>query len=240
MAAKVLYSALIAAEFLFVPWFLKAQWPNKTRKSLILKMICATIFVSLGLLAAGISGHWGSYTEVMIIGLVMSWLGDFLLHVSPKVALFIMGGAAFLTAHVFYITAYITAQKAVLPGAASFDSREITAALILAAVIMSTLLLMKINFGMIAIPGALYLVMVSMMFVKATSLGVRMLLSGVPNGGILCALLSLGGLFFVLSDTTLAMIMFDTRFKKFKLKVFNIVTYFAAQVMLASTVLFIS
>ncbi|MBQ7100269.1 MAG: hypothetical protein IJN81_01455, partial [Clostridia bacterium] len=53
------------------------------------------------------------------------------------------------------------------------------------------------------------------------------------------ALLLLGGFMFIQSDGSLALITVDTRYKKFKLKVYNIITYFGAQICLALTILFI-
>jgi hypothetical protein len=49
--------------------------------------------------------------------------------------------------------------------------------------------------------------------------------------------LIVGSLCFVLSDATLGMLNFGPK-KTFPLKCFNIGTYYAAQVLLASTILF--
>ena len=54
---KVLLVSAIALEFVFVPLFLKAMWPQKTKKSLALKMVCTALFISVGFLAVKISGN---------------------------------------------------------------------------------------------------------------------------------------------------------------------------------------
>ncbi|MBO5895884.1 MAG: hypothetical protein J6Q83_01170 [Clostridia bacterium] len=51
--------------------------------------------------------------------------------------------------------------------------------------------------------------------------------------------LVLGSLCFLLSDVVLGFIMFGGFKKNYPIKIFNIVTYFAAQVLLASSILFI-
>ena len=65
----------------------------------------------------------------------------------------------------------------------------------------------------------------------------RCLIAGTPLCGAAAAVLIVGSLCFVLSDATLAMLNFGPK-KTFPLKCFNIGTYYAAQVLLASTILF--
>ena len=86
----------------------------------------------------------------------------------------------------------------------------------------------------------LYAVIITVMFLKASALGIKYYLSG-AEGGIYAALvLTVGSFFFVLSDASLAVILFGGKGKSYTLKIFNIVTYFWGQVMLASSILFIN
>ena len=78
------------------------------------------------------------------------------------------------------------------------------------------------------------------MVVKASSLGLNFWLQGGKYGIIAFIVLSVGSLCFVLSDASLGIIMFGGQKRNKPLKVFNIATYFAAQVMLASSILFIN
>ena len=59
------YRILMAASILLlagiVPFFLKAGWPKKTRKSLLLKMICSTLFILVGVLAIVLAGQFSRY-----------------------------------------------------------------------------------------------------------------------------------------------------------------------------------
>ena len=44
-----------------VPFFLKAGWPKKTKKSLLLKMICSTLFILVGVLSILLAGRFSHY-----------------------------------------------------------------------------------------------------------------------------------------------------------------------------------
>jgi hypothetical protein len=91
-----------------------------------------------------------------------------------------------------------------------------------------------LKFGVVVYTGVLVL-----MFLKATSLGLNYMLSGGENGLWALLTLALGSLFFLLSDATIGVLMFGGQKKNRPLKIFNIVTYFAGQMLLASSILFI-
>ena len=196
-----------------VPFFLKAGWPKKTKKSLLLKMICSTLFILVGVLSILLAGRFSHYALWILCGLGFSWLGDFFLHVSSKMLYFLLGLFSFLTAHIFYVVAFCTALQKTFPEAGFFNPYE---CLCIAAVVI---------IGLVT------------MMVKASSLGIRCLIAGTPLCGAAAAVLIVGSLCFVLSDATLAMLNFGPK-KTFPLKCFNIGTYYAAQVLLASTILF--
>ena len=88
------------------------------------------------------------------------------------------------------------------------------------------------------VPCAVYGMFVSMMMIKSSLLSIRLLAEGVSGMTVPAVLLLVGGICFFLSDGSLALISFDTRYKKFRLKVFNIVTYFGAQICLALSILY--
>ena len=56
---------------------------------------------------------------------------------------------------------------------------------------------------------------------------------------MICVTVALGAILFVLSDGSLGMILFAGKKGNRPLKIFNIVTYFAAQILLASSIFFI-
>ena len=107
-----------------VPFFLKAGWPKKTKKSLLLKMICSTLFILVGVLSILLAGRFSHYALWILCGLGFSWLGDFFLHVSSKMLYFLLGLFSFLTAHIFYVVAFCTALQKTFPEAGFFNPYE--------------------------------------------------------------------------------------------------------------------
>lgn len=239
-AYKIAILCMVCAEIILVPLFIKAQWPNKTKKSLTLKMICASLFVAIGVTAMVGGQNDSLYAILMVVGFIMCWFGDLFLHVSPKQIYFLIGLVFFLIGHVFFASAYTTAITDLFPEASVFDWREIIAIVILLIVgITGQRLTMTHRLGKATIPVLIYTIALLTMLVKACSLGVRYALAGMPYATGVCLLLCIGGLLFVISDSTLVYINFDKR-RNLPLKAVNLVTYFGAQVLLACSILFIS
>lgn len=238
-AYKIVILCMIFAEVILVPLFIKAQWPKKTKKSLALKMICASLFVAIGVTAMVGRQNYSPYAVLMVIGLAMCWFGDLFLHVSPRQIYFFVGLIFFLIGHVFFASAYTVAITDMFPQASVFDWREMIAiASLLVVGIVDRHFTMSHKLGRAAVPVLIYAIALLTMFVKACSLGIRYVLAGMPCGVGVCLLLCFGGALFVASDSSLVYINFDKR-KTFPLKAFNLVTYFGAQVSLASSILFI-
>lgn len=234
-----LCSALVLVEIIFVPIYLKKMWPTKNWGSLGYKMVCATAYLAL---AAFITANAGvsKYSSMMLGGFAFSWLGDFALHIpKPSKLYFSIGTAFFAAAHVFFCLAYIGAQKRLFPDIPIFYWWEIVLTAALVGIYFTICLIRKVPFGILAVPMVPYGFFVTMMTLKSTSLAIRLLCSQGIGALAPAVLLLLGGLMFIQSDGSLALITVDTRYKKFKLKVYNIITYFGAQVCLALTILFI-
>ena len=222
------------------PLFLKLSWPNRSIKSLLAKMLSASLFVCVGLLSAKISSNESSFAYTMLIGLALGWIGDYFLH-SDKQSFFAIGFAAFMAGHIAYITAYCRALNT-FEGYNQFNAIEILTLVALVVCGMLVFKYFKFEFSMkiLKVGILVYSVILMTMFIKATSLGVNFMLSGVQNGVMALIVLSLGSLLFVLSDTTIGILMFGGQKKNRPLKIFNIVTYFAGQMLLASSILFVN
>lgn len=241
MVLKIALAACCALEFLFVPLFLKAMWPNPTKKSLLLKMICASLFVAVGVLSMYISENFTTFAIMMLVGLIFGWLGDFFLHVNTTFICFCIGFTNFLVGHLVYIAAYIKTLTVLSPGYDHFNAVEICAVAILVVLALFFAIKFKLN-----IPGiiskffiALYFVILALMFVKATALGYAYLSTGATYGWVALVVLCFGSLNFLASDVLIGIIMFGGKKKNYPLKIVNIVTYFVAQVLLALSILFI-
>ncbi len=232
-------TALILIEIIFVPLYLKKMWPTKNWYSLGYKMICASAYVILSAVITNAAGGINSYSLPMIIGFAASWFGDLMLHIpKPTKVFFGLGMVFFAVAHIFYCLAYIGVQRTFFPQVKTVSLQEISAAVIIIAVFLMVCLIKKVSFGSMLIPCAVYGIFVSMMMIKSSLLSIRLLTEGISGMAVPAVLLLVGGISFFLSDGSLALISFDTRYKKFRLKVFNIVTYFGAQICLALSILY--
>lgn len=241
MVYKILFAACVVLEIAVVPWFLKEQWPKKTKKSLFLKMICATLFVLAGVLSMKISGNTGDYATLVMTGLCCCWLGDFFLHVRPHPLFFGAGVLSFLAGHVFYISAYGKALNSFFPEKGFFNVKDIAAVAVIVIVgAAAAKLIFKMKFGIAAVLILPYTITISTMLVKAFSLGAGMLRNGLENALAVMLILGFGSLLFVISDAILGVIIFRKDKKSFPLKVVNIVTYFSAQLLIASSIMLIS
>ena len=230
-------AALIAIQIIFVPIYLKKMWPTKNWKSLGYKMICATSYLLLALTAVITDGSFDGYSCMMFIGFILSWFGDLMLHIPrPTKKFFVIGMIFFMAAHIFYCLGYIEIQKNMFSSLPVFAPWEFITAAVLVAIYFAVCGIKKVNFGEMLIPSIIYALFVTLMMVKSFSVAIQ-LISGSESHSVTTALLLLvGGISFVMSDGSLALISFDTKYKKFRLKVFNIVTYFIAQTCLALTI----
>ncbi|MEI6577995.1 MAG: lysoplasmalogenase family protein [Eubacteriales bacterium] len=237
---KILLALAVALEFLFVPLFLKAMWPKKTKKSLALKMVCTFLFISTGFLAVAISGNTTAFAHLMLSGLVLGGVGDFFLHASSKPAFFITGLMSFLCGHICYISAFWWVTKQYFPGVNFINPAEMGAILLIYASFVIYAIYKKNDFGSALVPVILYAASLITMFVKASSLGIRLATVSTPNATLICIVLIGGALQFFMSDSLWANINFNGHKKSRSMKNANIITYFGAQVLLACTILVIS
>ena len=235
----ILFIIAFAIEMAVTPLFLKYQRPGMSWKSRTTKMICATMFVSLGLLSIKISGNTTPFAMFMLYGLISSWFGDLFLHFK-KVPVVLIGGIAFFSAHVLYTIAYLKAQKDMFPDYPVFAWYEILCVCAVLAIFVIIAVKTKLQIKKIALCGVIpYAVMITTMAVKACSLAVRCFVSRGADAALLMFTLIAGSVLFVLSDGSIVFLMFDDRYRKnIPLKNFNIWTYFIGQSLLAASIMF--
>lgn len=231
----------VVVEAIFTPFFLHYQRPGICLKSFICKMICASMFLSVGILAFIYSGNESQFALFMLIGLGCSWFGDMFLHMKQgcKVT-FGIGMAFFAAAHVLYLVAYYKATKLYFPERTFIGILDII--LIIATLLIFYYLFKgkgQINFlHSIMIVFAIYGLILVTMFIKAVVFGIEYIIAGYSVFGGLC--LALGGTLFFSSDLTLVLLMFNEKMKRnHRLKDYNIGSYFLGQTLLALSILFI-
>lgn len=242
MFFKILFALTIIAEFYTVPTFLKYYWPQKCKQSLLFKIISATLFVLCGVLAMKISGNNTSYAYLMVLGLVFGWFGDYFLHsLNDRMVEFIIGVVAFLIGHVFYIAAFYHALKTLKPDAKLFNWYDFVAVGVVFAIVTLYVVLKKIyqKKGPMVIGLMLYGIFLTAMVVKACLYMYAEWDYGI-NDTMVPALLTvgIGSVFFFLSDASLGLILTGDGVQR-KMRIFNIITYFIAQILLAVSILFV-
>ena len=242
MIFKMLFVLCIVLQIIFVPLFLKAQWPGACGKSLFFKMICATSFLSMGLLSQHLVNNKSEYALIMLVGLGFGWFGDLFLHIKNSQKCFGIGFCSFLVGHIVYIIGYVKTLPRVNVEYNPFNPIEIAIVVTLFVMVLILIKVFKIDIHMKALKFGcyVYVVLLICMFIKASSLGLNFWLNDGKYGIFAFVILALGSFCFVLSDATLGIIMFGGQKRNKPLKVFNIVTYFMAQSLLASSILFIN
>lgn len=188
---------------------------------LLLKTLASLAFVCLGLLGAARAG--GAYAWLTWIGLILGAAGDVLLQFmdcrpKDREPFFRAGLGAFLIGHVFYIVAF------------ALLGRVTGWAVLLAAVLFAALFLLQFPARMDLkgqkVPVYAYAAVISVM----TAFAVLSFGAGARG-----ALVGLGGLLFLVSDAILALIFFSPIREK-ALPTWNLITYYAAQILLALSI----
>lgn len=237
-----IYAVLLVLLAIFIPLFLKAEAPHPCQKSLFLKQLCSTLFLA-NAVVAGLIGDFTRYAMLMFIGLCFSWVGDFLLHVSPKPEFFAAGLFSFLIGHIFYFMSYCRAFAVLFPQHPLFAIQEVIAYIALVVCVMAALLfIFKLKFGKMLFPCCLYTSTISAMGVKAFALACEIIKTGTISCSVFTGImLMLGAVCFMVSDFTLSLLTFKKDIEKHgALRQVNIWTYFYAQMFLGVTIFFIT
>lgn len=241
-----LASVAIVLQLIFTPLFLKAQRPGICVKSFCFKMICATMFLMLGVISWKYTNNTSEFAKFMLIGLLLSWFGDLFLHLritkESQPFTFAIGFLCFTAAHVLYLVAFSKAWKQYFPEKSYFSLIDLALFLL---VFLGAFLFIKFKKRMplkgIGIPVSVaYGLFLVTMLVKSVTFSTNyIILNGTAAiAGAVC--LSLGGICFFMSDSSLSLLMFNPADKgRIGLKNHNIATYFLAQTCLAMSILFI-
>lgn len=219
-----------------MPFFLLEQ-RNPSFRSLMLKMVCASMFLMTGLVAARKSGM-NPFATFMLLGLLCAWFGDLFLHIQgkAKTPCQVIGVLAFLSAHVMYLIAFSKEFSRLAPDAKIFTVGA--AIFVVAALIVYNVVVFATKTPLHPALLGLYCYAAILLFMCFTAMRLSILVFPASRIGALA--LGTGAILFVFSDASLGILMFNKRLKtNFPLKIFNIGTYFVGQLLLASTILFI-
>lgn len=247
MLLKILLGVCFVMFWIFVPLYDKAYWPEPTKKSLSCKMVAATMFVLIGVLGMLISGNKSDYASTMLIGLVLGWIGDLFMHIphppgNPRMSVVYIGAASFLIGHIFYVTAFVKSTAALTTNYKFFTASEIVAFFVIFiafALMLEPVFKFEYKNLFMQITLYLYSVFLIVMLVKACKFGVTYFTSGAENGVIGMLILLVGGISFFISDLTLGIRLLGGGKGNKTIKTVSLYAYFFAQLLLATSILFI-
>lgn len=220
-------------------FYVDAQKNGACPKSWFLKMVAATGYMAVGVLCGIISGGFSEFDKAMLLALAFSWLGDLFLHMWFHKIWTVLGFLCFLTSHVCFIRAYLKGIALYAPDRGFFSLPEIITVVLFVAFFIVCTIKAEMNLkGLMKLPIAVYGAVITTMLCKASLLGIVAYKAGATPFVLICAMC--GAVFFVMSDFSISFLMFDKKRKKnFNLKLFNMYTYFAAEILLASLIYFI-
>ncbi len=236
MILIILFLRIFIAVNVINVFFVNAQRNGPTKKSLALKMAGATGYMLTGALAMLIGKNDHRFAWLIMLGLFLCWIGDLFLHLWQHKILPVIGFLGFLSAHFVFIAAYLNEIKKISPERSFFSVPEIifVAAFCLGFLLFSWLIGTNLK-GVIKIPILLYAAVITTMLCKAVIMGLTYKNAGLPNGTLAAAAAIAGAVLFVASDFSIAILMFNEKYKKnYPLKMFNMVTYFLAVLLLSA------
>lgn len=242
MLLKVLLGLTVLAECVCVPVFLKYYWPDRCKKSFIYKTIGAALFVLCGFLCVKISGNNTPYASLIMWGLVLGFFGDVFLHsLQNKSWHFVTGFLSFLVGHIVYIVAFWKAIKTTYPGTPVFTWYELAVTFILLALMLTIMLKMGIFKGkeILLVAFAAYGFILFTMLTKGLRYAIGEIAYG-TNDHMLAVFITvgLGAVLFTVSDVILGFTIPMGKTSR-AVRNINIGTYFAAQILLGISILYV-
>lgn len=242
MLLKIITAFVALAVIAITYFYVDAQRNGACPKSWALKMIGATGYIAVGALCVVMTGEFSAFDKAMILALVFSWLGDLFLHMWFHKIWTALGFVCFLTSHICFIRAYMIGASsftASAPEKSFFSIGEIIAVTVFVILFIVCMIKSKMNLkGLMKLPIIIYGIVIMTMLCKASILGIEAVKAGITPLCLVCAVA--GAVNFVMSDFSISFLMFDKKQKKnFKLKLFNMYTYFIAEILLASLIYFI-
>ena len=208
-------------------WFMKAYKAQKHSQALLLKGAAALCFTGLAVVLSKHSGN-PDYARLVLTGLLLGLWGDELLHLRfllPRFhdLFFGAGAASFAVGHFFYMKAL-------------YDLGGIRIVILLPVFLAGLLIACShgkkhgSNAGPLQFAGVGYMALV--VFMGALSISAFLARPSLATG-----LFALGGICFGVSDNILYAYCFG-KYPKWSMNIWVHVTYYAAQLMIAWSILF--
>ncbi len=234
VSALEVFPVLFVLEGIFTFNFIKAGWPEATKKGFVFKMIASAVFVAAGVYSFVSLSPKSYFSLAILSGLILGFFGDIFLTLDPFIkkknggagtAAIIAGGLFFLCGHICYICAFV---RETLAGNAF--SPALTAVFWAGAMLVITglKLILHIKAGKLTVPIFIYAAVVSFMAACAVCL------ARAHGGAVAKAITVSAPLLFIISDLSLMVKFFDKeRFDTLPVRAVNLGTYYLSQMLLA-------
>jgi uncharacterized membrane protein YhhN len=201
--------------------------PRDIRQVRIWKPTASALFIAVAAFAFYTPSN-KIYTTLVLIGLILSFVGDVLLIDGDKPAMFVRGLVAFLLAHLVYIAAFTHIQ-----GARNLRldlTKELIAFALLSLLLMVVYFYLRSHLGAFRQPVLFYMVVISLMVHRA-AMGVSF-----EDALLSQPMLAVSGaLFFYISDFILAINKFVFDGEDKMSNVWVLVAYYIGQTLIASS-----
>ncbi|SCH65092.1 lysoplasmalogenase [Romboutsia sp. 1001713B170207_170306_H8] len=198
--------------------------------TLYIKILASLLFLVICISSYLYSKSNFLYFILLLIGLFCSFLGDIFLGIQSKNkdtlgTQFIFGIISFSLTHIFYISSF----SYIYP----FNIKDLLLSFIMLFIIIAFLKYRKdFDFQDFFILSCIYAWIISLMFCKCISTCLFL------GKSTISVILIMGSSLFVISDVILSFIVFGKSHIKY-LSIFNLITYYIGQILIASSVLFI-
>ena len=137
----------------------------------MIKCVCSGWFILTGIASAALSGGVLAYALFVLLGLTASFWGDFFLQLEDQEKYFVVGVFCFMAAHLLYITAFSLAAEKLFPERPFLSFWQAAAVAVVMAGLLIMILTARLKLGKMFVPGMMYIAAISLMFIKAVSLG---------------------------------------------------------------------
>lgn len=209
--------------------FIVVEKKNNFKAALVLKTTASLIFILSGIYCMA-SCPDVNRAKYVVAGLVMGGIGDFFLNLQFVVKkekaqlMFIVGAVAFLTGHVLYFLSLLPYMKAVV--LVSFLIAVVITGVTMAWVYSRNVIALGLKiFGVFYIGAVVFITVLA---------GVYYVQNPVSTASLIVAI---GAALFTASDVVLIFNMFGE--KKPWMRPANLLLYYAAQLIIASSLLFV-
>jgi uncharacterized membrane protein YhhN len=208
---------LIAVLVVVVPILIRAEILKIRRQMTILKPIATLLVIAVAALSFIEPVYNPLFSNIILIGLLLSFGGDIAFLFQEKRKPFMIGLALFLSAHVAYTIVFT------LMG--SFNRWDLLSAAVLIAVSLGFYRMIAPNLGSMKVPVIIYTVIISLMVNRAIAAFASPAFSTVQAW-----MISLGALLFYISDLILAAGRF---WRPWKYNRISLAFYYSGQLLIA-------